>query len=264
MAFDADSLQLLHNWPAGGDPVAISVAGGEVWIANGAGDRSHGVQDANTVLEMRANDGAIVHTYAMPNPGDVLAGSDGTAIAISEETESGPASAFQLRSGSASQIGTALGTRLTLDGKQMARAGDSVYVLLGSGSGLSLQRLASDGFAAIAQLPLARGALACGGNACYVALGNADHGGVFRIDLDTGRTQGPWGGRYPQDVSVGGGNVWVVTPGPAVRAIDATTGGYASNAVALSGAGTDGQELASDAMDVWAVSNRQLVRITAH
>ena len=267
MVFDGRTLRLLHTWPVGSDPIAVSGNGNDVWVANGLGDGTSVALGANTILEIDASTGNVVNTYGTRGPVDVIATSTDTAIALSQESQNGPLSAMRLTGGSVALLGTATGSSATTgSGMKLATAGGSVYALLSRGGKDLLERVSDGGFTDIANLPGGHGSLACSGVYCFVAIDNVNGGGVYRInllnDLEDG---GPWGDSYPLDISLGHGIVWVLhgpvgsSSRPRLQAMSPATGRYISSPVLLPG--PDAVAVTSELDTAWSVSGGQLVEV---
>ena len=67
--------------PVGGDPVALAASGPYVWVANGTGDGKTPEAEANTVLQIDASPGRIVHRYHLDQPYEVAASGDTAWVA---------------------------------------------------------------------------------------------------------------------------------------------------------------------------------------
>jgi hypothetical protein len=127
---DASSTRQTGSWAIGGDPVAVSAAGGYVWVANGFGDGSRVLPYQNTVLQFNATTGALVHTYQITSPTAVVAKGSG-AMVVSSRTANGPTDVHLLNNGRSTLIATVPGN---LQGPSLssesalAVCGDEVYL----------------------------------------------------------------------------------------------------------------------------------------
>lgn len=108
LRIDASSARQTGSWVVGGNPVAVSAAGGYVWVANSYGDGSLVLPDQNTVMQFNATTGALVHTYRITGPTAVVANGNG-ALVVSSQTANGPTDIHLLTAGRSSLVATVPG-----------------------------------------------------------------------------------------------------------------------------------------------------------
>jgi hypothetical protein len=66
---DPDSGRTIESWVVGNDPLAVTVAGNSVWVANSVGNTPGIDPNANSVSQLSASNGALVHRYHIVVPG---------------------------------------------------------------------------------------------------------------------------------------------------------------------------------------------------
>jgi hypothetical protein len=136
---DAASARQTGSWVVGGDPVAISAAGGFVWVANSFGDGSLVLPDQNTVMQFNATTGSLIHTYRITSPTGLVASGDG-ALVVSSETANGPTEVHLLTAGRSSLVATAPGN---LQGPSLS--GESAVAVCGHNVYLGMSELSYAG-----------------------------------------------------------------------------------------------------------------------
>jgi hypothetical protein len=129
LRIDASSARQTGSWVVGGDPVAVSAAGGYVWVANSFGDGSLVLPDQNTVMQFNATTGALVHLYRITSPTAVVADGNG-ALVVSSRTANGPTDIHLLTSGRSSLVATVPGNLHgpSVDENALAVCGGEVYL----------------------------------------------------------------------------------------------------------------------------------------
>jgi len=109
LRIDASTARQTASWTVGGDPDAVSAAGGYVWVANGFGDGSLVLPDENTVMQFNATTGRLVHIYPITSPTAVVANGN-SALVVSLPTANGPSDVHLLTAGRSSLVATVPGT----------------------------------------------------------------------------------------------------------------------------------------------------------
>jgi hypothetical protein len=139
LRIDASSARQTGSWVVGGDPVAVSAAGGSVWVANGFGDGSLELPDQNTVMQFNATTGALVHLYRITSPTGVIADGN-SALVVSSRTANGPTDIHVLTAGRSSLVATVPGN---LQGP--AESAESALAVCGGEAYLGVSELSASG-----------------------------------------------------------------------------------------------------------------------
>jgi hypothetical protein len=140
---DAASARQTGSWVIGGDPVAVSAAGGFVWVANSFGDGSLVLTDQNTVMQFNATTGSLMHTYRITSPTGLVASGD-EALVVSSQTANGPTDVHLLAAGRASLVATVPGN---LQGPSLS--GESALAVCGDNVDLGMSELSNAGVQSI-------------------------------------------------------------------------------------------------------------------
>ncbi len=254
------------SWVIGGDPDAISAAGGYVWVANSFGDGSRVLPYQNTVMQFNAATGSLVHLYRVDNPGGVVANGS-SAVVVSGGY--GPTVILRLSGGRSSTIATVPGM---LSGPSvspqsaLAVCANQLYLAMSNaspaGSSVTIYGLRSTGGAVrrIATLPNHfMAVMTCDSTSLYLSAG--DNGAILRLNSSNGSVEATWPGTYPEALSFAAGRLWeldqsgTATPAPDyLTALDPVTGLASSSRLSLPGTSSYGAFLlVLDASGLWVV-----------
>ncbi len=268
--YDETTGRELGSWSIGGDPASLSVAPGTVWVANGPGDGRSLIADANTVVQLDSFTGAVERTYHVQNPRTLIATPSG-AIVVADATQNGPVMVEELAAGSAATVATIPGTAASESREchySRPDAPGTCLLVSTEAGGLVLYVSESAGARPVGKIPATGNArLACGPASCYVAVDNANDGGVFRVAAPGSPIAGPWGGRFPNSICAMSDQVWTLTnqqgaTQPAfLQAFDGATGRLRTPAVSLP-PGDAHLLTASASGALWVIVGQSLVKVT--
>jgi hypothetical protein len=248
--------------PVGGDPVALAASGPYVWVANGIGDGKTPEAEANTVFQIDASSGRIVHRYHINQPYGVAASGDTAWVAAAGQGDVTRMVRLDGKSGAVGHGTLLVGTAQNIAAPDIVVGPTAVYVVAmisepNQPARDVVYRLDPNTLRVTARqtLPTVGVAmLAYGQGALFATVANLQAGGVYRLDGGTLALRQTVTTEPARALAMANGHLWALFNNgsiqtPAYLTAFHATGGRAAAPLVLPAGNPD--LIAADEKRVW-------------
>jgi hypothetical protein len=246
----------------GGDPVALAASGPYVWVANGTGDGKTPEAEANTVLQIDASSGRIVHRYHINQPYEVAASGDTAWVAAAGQGDLTRMVRLDGKTGAVGRGTSLVGMTANIVAPDIVVGPTAVYVVALTAEPNQpardvVYRLDPNTRRVTAReaLPTVGVAvLAYGQGTLFATVHNVEAGGVYRLDGGTLALRQTVTTEPAQALAMANGHLWALfnyggIPTPAYLTAFHATGGRAAEPVVLPAGNPD--LIVADEKRVW-------------
>jgi hypothetical protein len=258
----------LAAWATVGDPVGLAVGGSSVWVVGGAGDNTVSLADPNTVVQLDVTTGLTRYKYPVEGAQAVATNGD-SAWVVTSGIGSKSATLLRLNQGHTTLVATLSGQLASnpgFTGDALAICPSGIYVATITNSSTAVSQVSMQ--TAISQQLLSvsgsgGASLACNSQSLFLAVEDADHGGIYPLPASRSSAVTPFGPRSPSDLAVVATDLWVVDQtygdGPGRVSLFNASSAYQLAQVKLPLG--DARLLAADSSGTWVVAGSNLLEL---